>query len=518
MAAEKAWHKAFTSGSKSLQDRLRKVHAKNPEFQSFLGKHGFEGGSSVKQASKAHTVSKEVAAKRSALSDKAYGATTGAKMGGSEGSSDEYKDTTVPLTKDQHSKVQVAKKAAMSKDERMAAIKRAVSKNKSGERFEIPTENPDDAGYDDLRDTHYSLHNRHSVDEAKDLSKDLAKSVEAATGKKKTLVRNKQGVLVAVNIPAHKAPKSGFNKFGNFATMDKIKEEAEQSHKVSVTISDPNHAAVSMRKEKSDKKVVVKAPTKEEAVEKAKTFYQKKGYKVHDAEYHSVVPKSTLKEASQIDEVHIDPSFVATFGVAAAAYDHIVNPMIKKAKQKIADKMAAKMAKKNAPAEQQVAEGVKTTDEAGRKHTSWWVRPNPKDRKAFGREFPLSKEAEAHEHAMHIGGSVHKMDQYGSVMKEEVEQVDEVNARHSFIAAQQALTPKSSDVKTMSGATNRDKAKASKYVRRMSKLSGWTKDEVAANFADLKKEEAEPSEYLNSKITEARQIILNKLADKMGKK
>lgn len=86
-------------------------------------------------------------------------------------------------------------------------------------------------------------------------------------------------------------------------------------------------------------------------------------------------------------------------------------------------------------------------------------------------------------------------DEYGNsnrrLAKEEVDQIDEANARHSFDAAQQALTPKSSDVKTMSGTTNRDKAKASKYIRRMSKLSGWTKDEVAANFADLKKEEAE---------------------------
>jgi len=188
MAAEKAWLKAFNTGSKSLQDRLRKVHAKNPEFQSFLGKHGFEGGSSVKQASKDHTVSKEVAAKRAALSNKAYGATTGAKMGGSEGSSDEYKDTTVPLTKDQHSKVQVAKKAAeqpkpaatkapkqtksvakkpLSKDERLKAIMSAARKAKTGERYEIPTEDPDDAGYDDLRDTHVALHGHHSVDESK---------------------------------------------------------------------------------------------------------------------------------------------------------------------------------------------------------------------------------------------------------------------------------------------------------------------------------------------------------------
>jgi len=72
---------------------------------------------------------------------------------------------------------------------------------------------------------------------------------------------------------------------------------------------------------------------------------------------------------------------------------------------------------------EQVAEGAKMIKD-GRKHTKWWVKP--KSRKEFGKEFPLSKKDEAEAHAKAIGGTVHKMDQYGSVIKEEVEQIDEI--------------------------------------------------------------------------------------------
>lgn len=48
--SQKAWMNAYTKGSKALQDRLAKVHAKNPEFQDFVKKHGFGGNLSVKQS------------------------------------------------------------------------------------------------------------------------------------------------------------------------------------------------------------------------------------------------------------------------------------------------------------------------------------------------------------------------------------------------------------------------------------------------------------------------------------
>lgn len=72
-------------------------------------------------------------------------------------------------------------------------------------------------------------------------------------------------------------------------------EEAASQHRVSVTVSDPNHTAVSKRKELTSKRVIVNAENKDHAVAKAKEFYKKKGYKVHDAEYHSVAPKAATK-------------------------------------------------------------------------------------------------------------------------------------------------------------------------------------------------------------------------------
>jgi hypothetical protein len=81
-------------------------------------------------------------------------------------------------------------------------------------------------------------------------------------------------------------------------------------------------------------------------------------------------------------------------------------------------------------------------------------------------------------------------------MKEEVEQMDEVNARNSFVATQQALTPRAKDVKASVGTTRRDAAVTNKYARRISKLSGgdYSKQDVKGNLKSLAKEEAEQVE------------------------
>lgn len=68
-------------------------------------------------------------------------------------------------------------------------------------------------------------------------------------------------------------------------------------HRVAVTVSEPDHPAVSMRKETKEKFVRVTADSKDEAVAKAKAHYKKQGYKVHGAEYHS-----EIKEELELDE------------------------------------------------------------------------------------------------------------------------------------------------------------------------------------------------------------------------
>ena len=149
---------------------------------------------SVAQASKEVKPSERVKSLR-AKSLKAYGATKGTRMGSDDGSGEALRDTTVPLTRDQHSKVQAAARASkaatkaaapakpkkpLSQAERLAAIGRAVKKAKSKERFDVATMNPDDMDHDDLRDVHQSLHigktYSESVEQIDELKKETLQS------------------------------------------------------------------------------------------------------------------------------------------------------------------------------------------------------------------------------------------------------------------------------------------------------------------------------------------------------
>ena len=77
-----------------------------------------------------------------------------------------------------------------------------------------------------------------------------------------------------------------------------VKEETELKHRVSVTVSDPQHSMVSMRKEKMEKKIRVSAKSESDAVELAKHHYKKQGYKIHDANHIGIV-----EETEQVDEI-----------------------------------------------------------------------------------------------------------------------------------------------------------------------------------------------------------------------
>ena len=95
-------------------------------------------------------------------------------------------------------------------------------------------------------------------------------------------------------------------------------QEASDSHKVMVTVSDPNHPAVSQRKEQIMKHVIVRAGDKGEAQAKAESFYKKKGYKVHGSEYHSKQPATSMKtEETQLDE--LDKSTLASYAKKSVA-------------------------------------------------------------------------------------------------------------------------------------------------------------------------------------------------------
>jgi hypothetical protein len=82
-----------------------------------------------------------------------------------------------------------------------------------------------------------------------------------------------------------------------------VQEEPAGKHRIQVTVSDPNHTAVSKRKEQIQKHIRVGGEhSQEEAIRRAKAHYKKQGMKVHDAEHVGMV-KEDLNEEHL---VHVD--------------------------------------------------------------------------------------------------------------------------------------------------------------------------------------------------------------------
>ena len=72
-----------------------------------------------------------------------------------------------------------------------------------------------------------------------------------------------------------------------FTNLTTVVEQGfpKRTHRVSVTISEPDHTMVTQRSVKRQRIARVSATTKQEAIEKARRHYQKRGYKVHDSEH-----------------------------------------------------------------------------------------------------------------------------------------------------------------------------------------------------------------------------------------
>jgi hypothetical protein len=72
-------------------------------------------------------------------------------------------------------------------------------------------------------------------------------------------------------------------------------------HRISVTVSDPDHTMVSKRKEKMQKTVVVTHSSNKEGAQKVgEKFYKKKGYVVHDSHHAGMV-----NEEVELEENHL---------------------------------------------------------------------------------------------------------------------------------------------------------------------------------------------------------------------
>lgn len=144
------------------------------------------------------------------------------------------------------------------------------------------------------------------VDNAETMSPDVAVNAGLRKVKNKRMTPELIGVVkkmlalaseVGIKVDQSLVPK---------AVSEETISESTQAHKVSVTVSDPNHTMVTMRKEKILKNVIVRAGDKGDAQAKAEAFYKKRGYKVHGSEYHSLQPATSLKTEEVINELNRD--------------------------------------------------------------------------------------------------------------------------------------------------------------------------------------------------------------------
>ena len=174
--------------------------------------------------------------------------------------------------------------------------------------------------------------------------------------------------------------------------------------------------------------------------ERQKKMKQKMKSDISDKFSAPEIEQHSLEEADQVNEVHIDPSFVATFGVAAGAYDHLVNPLIKKAKETALKKIAAYKKKKadqaKQPAEVAVTEDLdRVVPEQG---TSVKVVGNVEHSGKKGKIVSSNKDGSFH--VVQIGDKTYSF--HGSNIeriKEEAEQIEEMDKESSSSRGEEGL-------------------------------------------------------------------------------
>jgi hypothetical protein len=136
------------------------------------------------------------------------------------------------------------------------------------------------------------------------------------------------------NISGFKAKYGERAKEVMYATATKMamKEESEleeqapvapslMKHRISVTVSDPDHTMVSKRKEKIQKTVIVTHSDNKQGAQKVgEKFYKKKGYVVHDSHHAGMVNEEKLEEALDPSEIAGNPKMYDASTVKKAYY------------------------------------------------------------------------------------------------------------------------------------------------------------------------------------------------------
>ena len=152
--ATAAWNKVFTHGSKSMKERLMKVHSNNPKFQEWLQSSGHGAGESVRQASKEIVPSKR-ATRLLDTSSKGVGFGAGKNtkaVGGEYGGGGNVAPTHGAVKVYSPDEIEAMNRARgtapvnlspeeKAKKERMMAIAAAASRatRKSRAQFDVPT-------------------------------------------------------------------------------------------------------------------------------------------------------------------------------------------------------------------------------------------------------------------------------------------------------------------------------------------------------------------------------------------
>jgi len=146
-------------------------------------------------------------------------------------------------------------------------------------------------------------------------TKDIKSKIVAAGGDVKISYNNDSTFNVVMYHPTYFKQGHLIRLVGN---GDQVDESTKSVHRISLTVTDPNHAMVSKRKETIQKTVKVTSDNRDKAIKSAIAHYRKKGYKVHDHHYIGTGEHSVAKD--QLNELDMFAPRTVYFKMADGNY------------------------------------------------------------------------------------------------------------------------------------------------------------------------------------------------------
>lgn len=217
-----------------------------------------------------------------------------------------------------------------------------------------------------------------STDEVNEISKKVAGNYYQAVVKKHIAkVGIKPKMYDRMEKDIGKKHKDGIDRAMTRLTKEDIEEQAPVApslgvHRIAVTTSEPDHPAVSQRKEKTQRFVKVTTNSKDRAIEQAKKHFSRKGYKVHGAEHHSMVHEDTnTEEVEELEELSKD----TLKSYSKKAYDEMHANRVKAGQAALAAKVSADVHKDKYKIAAQKAMNVARKRMAGLTKASFKVQP-----------------------------------------------------------------------------------------------------------------------------------------------